>query len=134
MRPSTAWYWHMGESTARLRSARPRSRRGEKRRGWLTGDSICCACLLRRDPKAAAGAFRAVDAVHEIVELLHHELQLLEAGLALPAQLLEGGEGCPHIADGIARSGGQRLGIALMTIGGMALGDDRLHLPDQPLD
>ena len=54
--------------------------------------------------------------------------------LAFLAEFLEGGERRAHIADRIAGGRGQRLGIALVAVGRMALLDDRVHLVDQPLD
>ena len=43
--PSTAWYWHIGETTMRLRSSRPRRRSGVNRCGRQGAYSAACSRL-----------------------------------------------------------------------------------------
>src|SRR5260370_42716353 len=90
--------------------------------------------LFGRDAEALARPAARLEFVHEVVQFLHDRLQLLEASLAFLAQRLEGRERRSDIADGIAGRGRQRLRVALMTVGRMALVDHGLHLVDEPLD
>src|SRR4051794_11026852 len=107
--PSTAEYWHIGESTTRLRSVRPRRVSGVNSAGiGMPGPIGLLGGLL--DLAAAL----AVDRIHQHIDLLHHGFQLLHPRLAFLAQLLEGGERRAHVADRIAGGGAERLGVALV--------------------
>src|SRR5438105_1085593 len=80
-----------------------RSESGAKSLDWVTE---WVRRLLRRDAHRLGG----VDAVHQVVELAHDDLQLPDPRLAFPAELLVGGQRRPDVADRIAGRGGERLG------------------------
>src|SRR5262245_37923947 len=124
--PSMAWYWHIGETTMRLRSSQLRIRNGVNRSGMVI-EAFGAATLLRGGP----WLFDLVDHAVEIANHFHHFGQSL---LALAAEFPEGGERRANVADRITLSRRERLGIALMAVGRVSFLDDRVDAVDQPLD